>query len=96
MRSNVIAPGAIGETAGMDRLETKWSHDMERTLPLGRVGHVKDVANTTVFLFSDAASYITGNIFVVDGGWEHLRTSQLPYPGAVLDPESVRQLIPKL
>jgi peroxisomal 2,4-dienoyl-CoA reductase len=59
---------------------------------LGRAGNIKDIANAAVFLFSDAASYITGQILVVDGGWEHLRTTQLPYPQAVLDPPSVKHL----
>jgi 2,4-dienoyl-CoA reductase [(3E)-enoyl-CoA-producing], peroxisomal len=90
VRSNVISPGAVGETEGMDRLRTK---DDLGIFPLGRVAHVKDIANATVFLFSDAASYITGQVCVVDGGWEHLRTSNLPYPEAVLDPLSVKHLI---
>ncbi|KAF8232640.1 NAD(P)-binding protein [Tricholoma matsutake] len=95
VRSNVIAPGPIGGTEGLDRLSTGDKH--YRTIPTGRIGHVKDIANATIFLFSDASSYISGQVLPVDGGFEHLRTSQLPYPQAVLDPKSVEHLIkPKL
>ena len=56
-----------------------------------------DIANAAVFLFSDAASFISGTVLVVDGASEHIRAPQLPYPDSVLDPESVRKLIkPKL
>ncbi|KAJ8082761.1 peroxisomal 2 4-dienoyl-CoA reductase sps19 [Marasmius tenuissimus] len=95
IRSNVISPGPIGNTEGMDRLSNKsvpgsgWISGG----PVGRIGDIKDVANATLFLFSDAASFITGQVLPVDGGWEHLRTTQLPYPQAVLDPDSVGKMI---
>ena len=79
----------------MERLGTKGSEGLQnvRTIPAGRVGDTRDIANATVFLFSEAASFITGQVIVVDGGSEHLRTIGLPYPQAVLDPESVQHLI---
>ncbi len=79
----------------MDRLGTKGADGLQniRGIPAGRVGDVRDISNTTVFLFSDAASFITGHVIVVDGGNEHLRTFGLPYPEAVLDPQSVKALI---
>lgn len=93
VRSNVIAPGPIGGTEGMSRLSNQ-SEDTRRSIyPLGRLGHLNDVANTAVFLFSDAASYITGQVLLVDGGSEHLRTTQLPYPQSVLDPDSIKHMI---
>jgi len=92
VRSNVIAPGPIGDTEGMSRLSNQLN-DRPSNYPLGRMGHLNDVANATVFLFSDAASYITGQILPVDGGTEHLRMPQLPYPQSVLDPDSVKQMI---
>lgn len=61
--------------------------------PAGREGEIQDVANATVFLFSDVAAFITGQVLPVDGGAEHLRQFQLPYPEAVLDPESIQSLI---
>lgn len=99
VRSNVIAPGPIGGTEGMDRLSPKSAGPGVHppSYPAGRIGDVKDIANATVFLFSGAAAYITGQVLPVDGGSEHLRTSFLPYPQSVLDPASIAHLIkPKL
>lgn len=95
VRSNVIAPGAIADTEGMSRLSNQMSRSINSPLPypLGRAGEVQDVASAAVFLFSHAASYITGQVLAVDGGYEHVRASQLPYPQAVLDPESIKQMV---
>ena len=41
---------------------------LRRQIPLGRFGLIKDIAQTVVFLCSDAAGYINGAIVVVDGG----------------------------
>lgn len=62
-------------------------------MPLGRVGHVQDIANAAVFLFSDAANFITGQVLPVDGGNEHLREPFLPYPDCILDSEKAKSLI---
>jgi peroxisomal 2,4-dienoyl-CoA reductase len=94
VRSNVIAPGVIAGTEGDDRLSPKGPTGQNHSsLPLGRKGDPRDIANATVFLFSDAASFISGQILVVDGAYEHLRTSMLPYPESVLDPASTKHLI---
>ena len=93
VRSNVIAPGPIAATEGMSRLSVSGTgRPLESFIPLGRQGSVQDIANATVFLFSDAACLITGEALVVDGGLQHLSTSTFPYPDAVLDPESVRRM----
>lgn len=94
VRSNVIAPGVIAGTEGDDRLSPKGPTGQKYSpFPLGRKGDSRDIANATVFLFSDAASFISGQILVVDGAYEHLRTSMLPYPESVLDPTSTKHLI---
>lgn len=93
VRSNVIAPGPIDGTEGMERLSPQEGAEAFRAVPAGRMGHVSDVANAAVFLFSDAASFITGQIVVVDGGSESLRPQFIPYPEGVLDPASVRSII---
>ncbi|OCH88828.1 2,4-dienoyl-CoA reductase [Obba rivulosa] len=95
IRSNVIAPGPIGGTEGMDRLSPKGDAQqvVYPRLPAGRLGDVKDIANMTVFLFSDAANFVTGQVIAVDGGHEHLRGPSLPYPESVLDPNAVKHMI---
>lgn len=79
----------------MNRLGTKGDvgEKVFSMAPAGRAGDVRDISNAAVFLFSDAAAYITGQVIVVDGAIEHLRTTQLPYPQSVLDPASVKSLI---
>jgi len=71
--SNVIAPGPIGGTEGMDRLAKKPADGQKpgRRIPTGRYGTVKEIADATVFLFSDAGNYVNGEILVVDGGAWH-------------------------
>ena len=72
--SNIIAPGPIANTEGMDRLSKRArSKQPEGTaqapsIPVGRWGLVKEIADATIFLFSDAANYITADNLVVDGG----------------------------
>ena len=65
--ANAVAPGFIPTDLTRDLLAR-----MEQTIlpqiPLGRFGTVEDVANAIAFLVSDEASYITGQVLVVDGG----------------------------
>jgi len=84
VRSNVIAPGAIANTEGWSRLSLGGDKNMN-AYPLGREGVVSDIANATVFLFSDAASYITGQVLPVDGGSWFMISTLFPYPEAVLN-----------
>ena len=66
--SNIIAPGPIGGTEGMERLSRKEDTvRAERTVPLGRWGTVKEIADATVYLFGDAGNFVNGNVLVVDG-----------------------------
>ncbi len=70
--ANVIAPGAIAGTEGMSRLGSRAVSGKEtsRGIPSGRMGTVRDIADATVFLFSDAGNYVNGAILPVDGaGW---------------------------
>lgn len=93
VRSNVIAPGPVADTEGMKRLRVAGTEcTVESFTPLGREGVAQDIANATVFFFSDAASMITGEALIVDGGLQQLSTSMVPYPQAVLEPESVRNM----
>jgi 3-oxoacyl-[acyl-carrier protein] reductase len=42
--------------------------DLEKQIPLGRIGSPEDIANAVLFLASDEAGYITGQTITVDGG----------------------------
>jgi len=69
IRVNGIAPGPIDGTEGVRRLTNERSR--ERAIsgnPLGRMGTVEDIANASLFLCSDAASFVNGVTLVVDGG----------------------------
>lgn len=63
--SNVIAPGPIEDTEGIERLtRADQRAASRRTVPIGRWGNVKDIADATVYLFSDAANFVTGQTLV--------------------------------
>ncbi|TKA25093.1 hypothetical protein B0A50_06158 [Salinomyces thailandicus] len=68
--SNVISPGPIAGTEGMERLAKSDDASVKaskKQIPLGRWGEVREIADATVYLFSDAGSYVSGNTLVVDG-----------------------------
>ncbi|HZP47389.1 MAG TPA: 3-oxoacyl-ACP reductase FabG [Vicinamibacterales bacterium] len=64
---NVIAPGMI-ETDMTRAIGAEAHADLERQIPLGRLGTADDVAAAACFLASDEASYITGHVLAVNGG----------------------------
>jgi len=64
---NVVAPGFI-RTDMTAAVPAEHQQAMLGTIPLGRFGEARDVAAAVAFLCSDAASYITGQTLVVDGG----------------------------
>lgn len=70
IRANVICPGTIG-IAVTNEL---WKNDdsmkgLLSHIPMGRQGLPEEIANATAFLASNLASYITGAVLPVDGGW---------------------------
>jgi 3-oxoacyl-[acyl-carrier protein] reductase len=64
---NVIAPGMI-ETDMTRAIGAEAHAELERQIPLGRLGTVDDIAAAACFLASDEASYITGHVLAVNGG----------------------------
>ena len=66
IRVNAVAPG-ITKTDMVAALPQEMIKPLIATIPLGRVGEPEDVANAFLFLASDMASYVTGEILSVDG-----------------------------
>lgn len=64
---NSVAPGFI-DTDMTSFLDSQAKLDVIKNIPLGRFGHVDDISKVVMFLASDNASYITGQIISVDGG----------------------------
>jgi len=67
IRANVVAPGFI-RTEMTEVLDPKVVEGWAQAIPLKRAGETEDVANACVFLASDMATYITGQVIPVDGG----------------------------
>lgn len=76
IRINALAPGATLTERTLE--DPEYAQKWNRTVPLGRAGHVVDMAAAALFLLSDRASHITGQTLIVDGGW----TSISPSPDA--------------
>lgn len=66
IRVNAVAPGIIN-TDMVKSLPKEMIEPLIKTIPLGRIGNPRDIANAYLFLASDMASYITGEILSVDG-----------------------------
>ncbi len=64
---NAIAPGFV-ETDMTDNMPQAAKDGMTQMIPMGRLGAPEDIANAALFLASDAADYITGQVLCVDGG----------------------------
>src|SRR3989442_15573890 len=72
IRINAICPGLI-QTPMSDQMVAAGQggalKEMEKSIPMGRVGRPEEIANAVLWLCSDAASYVTGQSISVDGGF---------------------------
>ena len=79
IRVNAVCPGAIDTpmanparldpSADAEEMSRALDEVYGRLVPLGRIGRPEEVARLALFLTSDDSSYITGQPFVIDGGW---------------------------
>jgi NAD(P)-dependent dehydrogenase (short-subunit alcohol dehydrogenase family) len=77
IRANCITPGPTDETEGMRRLTPtpEARRRVEQGVPLRRFGTKDELADLALFLCSDAAAFITGAVYVCDGGQSLVRSS---------------------
>jgi NAD(P)-dependent dehydrogenase (short-subunit alcohol dehydrogenase family) len=66
---NAIAPGIFPTDLNRDLLDSPRGKEMIMRTPMGRFGTVDEIAGAAVYLASDEASFTTGQIFAVDGGF---------------------------
>lgn len=73
VRVNGVAPGSILTEATKSLFYTEETKRLAESLlshvPLGRAGDTRDIAKAVLYLASDDASYVTGHVLTVDGGW---------------------------
>ncbi len=77
IRVNAVAPGTI-DIERNRATDPRYPDDWVPYIPLGRVGSTREIARPVLFLASDEASYVTGQVIWVDGG----ETSYVPMPRA--------------
>ncbi|KAH3957083.1 hypothetical protein HBI17_219790 [Parastagonospora nodorum] len=90
--SNVIAPGPIADTEGIERLSKKETREKSyKAVPIGRYGTVKEIADATIYLFSDSGNFVNGETLVVDGGqWRTAGfANSFEYPDFLLSGQTV-------
>jgi 3-oxoacyl-[acyl-carrier protein] reductase len=64
---NAVAPGLIETDLTTNLSDQQW-HALVEQVPQGRAGTPEDVGNLVAFLCSDKAAYVSGSVFVIDGG----------------------------
>ncbi|MFC7157552.1 SDR family NAD(P)-dependent oxidoreductase [Halomarina halobia] len=73
IRVNAVAPGHVATEFGSGaekKVEAVANDEVSKTVPLGRAGFPEDIAGSVLFLASEDAGYLTGEMVYVDGGWQ--------------------------
>jgi NAD(P)-dependent dehydrogenase (short-subunit alcohol dehydrogenase family) len=96
IRINAVNPGSVA-TEGLDRILNKagiTADALTAMVPMGRIAQAEEVAQSVVFLCSDAASYITGQPLAIDGGITVGQINRIDSPPERTHPKSVMRQIP--
>ena len=82
VRSNAVCPGTIRTPLSEDFYKVAGTLEArEKAIPIGRIGYPKDIADTTIFLVSKRAEFVSGEDVLVDGGLEKSMMNIIPRPG---------------
>jgi len=70
VRVNAVAPGYVATDLTLKGMSNpEWSEEWLRSTPLGRLAEPAEIAPAVLYLASDASSYVTGSVLVIDGGY---------------------------
>lgn len=69
IRINAVAPGYVATELTSEGVPADWIADWRRRTPMDRLARPEEVASVVAFLASEAASYMTGSVVLVDGGY---------------------------
>ena len=70
VRVNAIAPGVFQTALNGDLIQgTQRGEEQLQRTPMGRFGNLNEIAGGAIYLASDAASFVNGEILVIDGGY---------------------------
>jgi gluconate 5-dehydrogenase len=67
IRVNAISPGYFPQKRGKERLD--YMSELNKRIPMQRIGQPEEIAGAVIFLCSQASSYITGQNIIIDGGY---------------------------